>query len=419
MVSAYGLIGSVSGGAYHRGLPGLWSFQSDLGSGVPGTGVTEHNRLKAGGRSTEDEATARMLAIAEGAERYSGAQFTSDGVVTGTAAELSGRVLNFRHISCCSEQEYANPGCPLVPFAEEAPIRWVKGVDLRDGVDTWVPLVMAGYRLPHRVKAEHFIIGISTGYAVHVDPAEALFGGLCEVVERDMIALVWLQKLPLPHVPMAALGAREHELIEWSRRHFVETVVLDATSDIGIPTAYCVQIAPHDEKAYTIVGCGTGLTIAAAAYKALLESIGIRGHLHEDWTEPDSFADFHDIADGARFMGKPKNKAHFDFLLGTTPARPSYVDRGTYAADPASGLARAVQRFTELDMPVIAVDRTTTELADVGLCAVTVIIPDLQPMSLTPLAQYRAHPRLYSAPGAMGYRTLTHEELNQWPQPFA
>ena len=66
----------------------------------------------------------------------------------------------------------------------------------------------------------------------------------------------------------------------------------------------------------------------------------------------------------------------------------------------------------------MAVDRTPAELGAVGLTAVSVIIPDLQPMSLFPLAQYRAHPRLYQAPELMGYPSHSEKDLNPWPQPF-
>lgn len=70
-------------------------------------------------------------------------------------------------------------------------------------------------------------------------------------------------------------------------------------------------------------------------------------------------------------------------------------------------------------MQVIAIERTTRELREVGLTSVNVVIPDLQPMSLAPFAQFKAHPRLYDAPSAMGYPVRSKEELNPWPQPFA
>ena len=85
---------------------------------------------------------------------------------------------------------------------------------------------------------------------------------------------------------------------------------------------------------------------------------------------------------------------------------------------PAEALAWLVAALSGKGMLAVAVDRTPREIAAVGLTAVNVIIPDLQPMSLRPLAQYRAHPRLYQAPELMGYPAHAEEDLNPWPQPF-
>ena len=75
--------------------------------------------------------------------------------------------------------------------------------------------------------------------------------------------------------------------------------------------------------------------------------------------------------------------------------------------------------FAARDMPAVVVDRTSGDLAEAGLTCVSVVIPDLQPMSLRPLAQFKAHPRLYDAPARMGYPVRPEDELNPWPQPFA
>ncbi|MGK3092576.1 YcaO-like family protein [Streptomyces sp. WAC01490] len=421
LLSRYGVVGDAFdlSPSRYRGLPELSSYGVDLGSGFPGFEARPDDRVVAGGHALGDKDRARLLAIAEGCERYSGAQFGTEGVVTAAAHDLDGRVLDWSRVPRLSDAEYAHPRCPLVPFDPAAPIRWVRGVDLRDGDPTWLPLSMAAYRSGRRLPAERFVASISTGCAVHTDPASAVFGGLSEVVERDMIAVLWLQKLPLPHIPFDVLDERELTVVEWAHDRFLDTVLLDATSDIGVPTVYCMQTAPHDQTIRTMVGCGTGLTIQDAAYKALLEVTCFRDSLHVEWEEPESFADYTDISDGAKYMGKPENAPHFAFLTDDHPDRPSFQDRGRYAADATEGLTRAVRRFAELDMAVVAVDRTTTELASVGLHSATVVIPDLQPMSLVPLAQYHAHPRLYSAPAAMGYRVLPVEELNPCPQPFA
>jgi ribosomal protein S12 methylthiotransferase accessory factor len=90
-----------------------------------------------------------------------------------------------------------------------------------------------------------------------------------------------------------------------------------------------------------------------------------------------------------------------------------------FACDEQQGLRRIIKVLSDASMEVIAVNRTTRELAAAGLVAVVVIVPKLQPMSLNPLVQFRAHPRLYSAPAKMGFRVLAEHELNPSPQPFA
>jgi ribosomal protein S12 methylthiotransferase accessory factor len=86
--------------------------------------------------------------------------------------------------------------------------------------------------------------------------------------------------------------------------------------------------------------------------------------------------------------------------------------------DPADALAWLLDTLSRKGMQAIAVDRTPRELRAAGLTAVNVVIPDLQPMSLYPLSQCRAHPRLYQAPLLMGYPSHSEEDLNPWPQPF-
>ena len=58
-----------------------------------------------------------------------------------------------------------------------------------------MPAVLVDLKLPVRSPAERFINMVSTGTAAHSDLREAVLGGLLEVVERDAIALTWLQRL--------------------------------------------------------------------------------------------------------------------------------------------------------------------------------------------------------------------------------
>jgi ribosomal protein S12 methylthiotransferase accessory factor len=366
----------------------------------------------------DDTERTRLIAIAEAAERYAAGDFLREPQVWARAAELPGTTLDLGRIPRCSPRELQNPDCPVRLFDPEAVIRWLRGTDLASGEPTWVPAVMASYMRRDVRPEEIFTYRISTGYAVHSDPTEAIVQGICEVVERDAAAVAWLQKIPLPLVPEDARSDRLSYLMSWGDRHFVDTYLFDATTDVGLPTVVCLQVANFDQRAHQTLGCGTGRTIVEAAEKALLEASTVRALFSVDDPIPDTFAGFLKPDHGARFMGAVDRFDAFAFLLDGVAARPRR-SHAEWPAGPSAMLKALLDALTALDMQVIVVDRTPREVAAVGLTAVTAVIPDLQPLSLAPLAQFRAHPRLASLPAALGYPILTEEEQNWWPHPLA
>ena len=421
LVSPFGVVGEI------RSAKSSWSrgsieFQlANAGTALPGHGVSVRNILdqehiaRGCGISLDGADHARLVAVAEAAERYAGRELSSEESVLAYASELPGATIDASRIPRCSERERRR-GCPLGHFDPESRIRWIRGVDWMTGQDVWVPAVMACYAIKKPSDAERFWNPISTGYAVHSDPDEALLRSLWEVIERDAIAVVWQQMLSLPWVPPQYFPDSVRYLCESSRRQFIDTFIFDATTDIGVPTAYCVQVAPHDECARHVLGCATRGSFADAAEHAVLETLQIRDTVLSDC--PESVREFESIGDGARFMARPERATAFGFLLNGAEDRAGRPpDEIPQATDEA--LAWIKCRFAARQVQVIIVDRTPDELADVGLTALCAIIPSLQPMSLVPLAQYRAHPRLYEAPRLMGYRSLPEEELNPWPQPLS
>jgi ribosomal protein S12 methylthiotransferase accessory factor len=388
-----------------------------------GTTGQEDDRETVGlGSSLDDPVTASTVALAEAAERYAGKAPGLDVACRlARAAELDGPVVDLRRLPRCSASEYATPGCRVRPFDADSVIHWSRGIELGSGAPMWVPSVMAVYGLHNRTPGERFWVGISTGYAVHTDPLVALCSAICEVVERDIIEILWQQQLPLPPVAARELTASCGTMLRWAEDHFIRVVLFDATTDMGVPTAYCLLIAEHNARARHAVSCATGVTLGDAAEKCVRDAVSFSDHFG-GMPDPDTIKmdrrDFTAIDDGQRYMGLAEHAPAFDFLLD------GYEDRGPHERpalpqNPEDRLSSLIDTVTDKGMQAIAVDRTTSELAAAGLTAVCVVIPDLQPMTLKPLAQFRAHPRLYLAPTLMGYRALPEADLNPWPQPFA
>ncbi|MFD5315846.1 YcaO-like family protein [Streptomyces sp. NPDC127098] len=418
LVSPLGLVSATRPVPGLRGLDRLAMAIANVDSGMPGVTAEGSIGASGAGRALDDEYRSYVVATAEAAERYA-SRLVHERPLLARLGELDGPALDMTRVPRCSDREYANPRCPVRPFDADTPIHWTRGVDLMTGQDLWVPTVMVCYGF--RVQdAERFISQISTGQSVHTDPYEAVLGGLMEVFERDAVALTWLQMLPLPPVDPAVLSPDAHELLAWCERRFLRTLLFDATTDLGVPVVYALQVSPYDDTVRQVVGAGAGRSLGEAAERCLLELLTIRdcyrseGETHA----PSDYGDF-TFLEGARMMCRPEHAEAFAFLTADLAGRRLSAGVTPLPADPRAALEEALERLAAAGMQAVAVDRTCRELRVAGLTAVAVVVPELQPMSLQPLAQFRAHPRLAEAPALMGFASLPEEEQNPWPQPFA
>lgn len=370
------------------------------------------------GRAYGDPARARLLAVVEALERHASGTVDRSLLTSASAAELGAEAMDLDLVARCSAQELRRPGCPVEPVDKNARIRWMPGVDLHSGADVLLPALMVSLGLSRRA-GERFWLPISTGAAAHVTLEDATFNGACEVIERDAVALTWLQRLPLPRLSEECVPERAREIIEWYGRRGVDTHLFDATTDVGVPTIYCVQVTREENvsRAAQIVGAASDFDVPAAVLRAVLEAAAMRIHSYYN-KYARSYRAYAGVCDGAVAMGRRSQRPAFDFLLADLANRPVSRPR-TLAVPEHDRLAFLLRRLKDLSMSAFAVDIATRELDDIGLSAVHVVIPELQPMSLRPLAQYRGHPRLYQAPARMGMPVHPESRLNPYPQPLA
>jgi ribosomal protein S12 methylthiotransferase accessory factor len=428
LVSPLGVAAYIAPVPMPRGLDRVHAYRTVIGSGRPGTSLPSGRKpITCLGSAVDSPDTARLVAMAEGAERYAAGDFLGEPVIWATAEELKDSALRPCRVARLSEREYAHEACPFRPFSANATIRWVRGVELVSRSEILVPAVMACYQLQDVRPEEKFWPRISTGFAAHTDLTEALVRGICEVAERDAVALLWHHRLELPEYSPAVHSHREGSaatleevgyLLDWCSRHWIETYLLDATTDIGLPTVYCLQVAEHDDLAHHVVGCATTRDLLTAAKKALLEAVFCRKLIASRGRCPESPLTFASPIDGGRYMAARERGGAFRFLKHRRQPTSANPAASELPADPAAALNRLIGIFADKGMQVIAVERTTRELADAGLAAVSVLIPDLQPLSVLPFAQFRGHGRLHTAPAEMGFTPLPEEKMNPWPQPF-
>lgn len=380
-------------------------------------------RLELGGcGADETQELAAIRAVAEAAERYATCVYAKQDVRIATFNEMQKEGITADSIPACSPEEYADPRCPLRPIDSDQPLRWVAGYSITERRTRWVPLIMTHlYVRPW--ASELFWLPISTGVAAHVDIAQAAVSAICEVIERDAIALTWLLQLSLPRVnPDRAEPVAQREKLRRLRESRLEHHVFDATLDCGVPTLYSVQLREGTRHAAQFVNCSTNFDAWEAYGKLIRESAVGRTILEHQLPVPESIHDFIELEHGAIYMGRKEHRSAFDFLLAPASPLPAVSLSGLSAGrpgDPVAQLNYLTEHFRRTGREIVLVDQTTDDLREAGLHVIRAVIPDLMPMSPCYSARYLGHPRLLAMKRKLEQQSGQPRLFNPYPQPFA
>lgn len=372
----------------------------------------------AGTGINEEECLVR--ALVEGLERYCAGSGTEEQVIFASANELGNRALDLEAIPICSRTELSHPRCPLVLPDKKNPIRWIQGISLLDGGVVYLPAVMVFLYAGFVNRAERICVPISTGCAGHTSYERALLNGILEVVERDAISLVWLQKMPLSKIKIDIVP--EALAFFWDRYQRssknLGITFFDATTDLGIPTVYGLQVAPGANLT-TMVACSSTFDPCVALSKVIRDMAACNVGFRSQRPAPQNPEDCEEVFQGARYMASPERFGAFNFLTNSQGCKRLSEMPAMKESDDRSELRLILELFRRKGVNVYAVDLTTDEAMRCGIRVVRVIIPELLPLGFHYRARYLGTSRLYDAPVRMGYPAYEETQLNQWPQPFA
>ncbi|SDM72707.1 YcaO-like family protein [Streptomyces wuyuanensis] len=401
----------------HLGVPSralsnlrTWAADEDTGnSDGAGTGLTPER--------------ARLLSIAEALERYSTCAWDDGEMVVAAENDLTEEFASPSRWPRCSPTELDRDDCRLSEYDPSVPIRWVRAWSLTRQVPVLVPAISVYLHMPYFSESEKFTRGITTGAAVHSDVRAAVLGGLLEVVERDSIALVWLQRLRLPElvVDPEQLSAGTRALHRVGTSTDLRVRLFDATTDFGVPVIYAVQLADADPTLAQIVAATCDVRPEGALGKIYRElsslRVALRGYVSAyAGREPDLSQV--SVVGGAVHNASSERRGVFDFLL--EGERPAYgLDGMPSLPAEADPLDTVVSRLASRGAEVLVADITTDEARQVGMRAVKVLVPEAMPVSFVHGERYLGTPRLYKAPHAMGHTSHAEDALNPEPQAFA
>ena len=148
-----------------------------------------------GGSLSGDENGALMGAIGETLEWYCGAVYEFETV---RFDDLEGKTgVYYDDIALFSDEQYADPGFAWrKPSCQDS--SYGKVYSLYDNAEIYVPHELIGLAS----GPQAFMPSTSTGIAAHTHTYQALLSALEEVLERDALAVTWLNSLGGREIPM-------------------------------------------------------------------------------------------------------------------------------------------------------------------------------------------------------------------------
>jgi ribosomal protein S12 methylthiotransferase accessory factor len=351
------------------------------------------------GRSAEQ---ARVSALCEALERYSGAYQGDEARISASAEELGSAALPPAVLLNFSEaQARVRPAPGAAPRPElrvPAPldattrIDWTYAWSLSKRKRRYVPLTYCYAEAPPEAGTQ-FCPHNGNGVAAGTCLEEALLQGVLELVERDAVAIWWYNRLRRPAIDLLSFGDAHFDalLSDYARQGF-SLWALDLTHDLRIPV--CVVFAHHEGADRFAVGFGCHLDPHLAVQRALTEVNQLfepAGSSKAPW-------------DAAALS----SREYLFPVAACAPITKAQLPRLS-GADLRADLELIMSRFDDAGLELVVVDKTRP---DIGLSVVQAIVPGLR--HFWP----RFGPgRLYDVPVALGWlgSALAERELNHVP----
>lgn len=395
--------------------PPWWLCHVGLARTPPGTPFSTDWPTAAGTSIVREEAEQRGLG--EALERYSG-----------LTADIGGELLAPRDVRpllqfprCAADEECPN-SCRSFPL--DAELTYIPVRRLADGEQVLIP---AGYVHVHfwpNSPEPVVTLPISTGLAFRQSLADALWQGLCEVVERDALMMTWWLRSSVREVTVQVADLADAPLELTARlsalgRSDLVARFFDITTDFHVPTVFCLLFGP--EYPQLTVGAACRADPVRAMCKSVDEAIAGRVYLH---TQPNSDQRHNPakpprrLEDHILLYADGGDPAAYEFL--TEKSEPihlrDFVDRDWWST-PArlDDVVALAKRLLGQGLTVLWTDVTAPEVSHLGR-VIKVVVPEMVPLSPDHSVRWLATPRLLAA-GRL--KNATVAAFNPYPHPFA
>jgi ribosomal protein S12 methylthiotransferase accessory factor len=365
-------------------------------------------------------AEAEISTLMESVERYSCMVIDYSRLIWSTHNNVKKTALNPIDLVLYPNECYDKKGFKFSRFSPDSNIPWIEGYELLSGKIVLVPADFVYYPA---FREKPLVSETSNGAAAHTDTVQAILNGLFEVIERDAFLVMWMNRLSMPILDIQSLPFGFNESLKLINEWGMRVKLVNLTNDTNIPTvmAACYNLS-RDKYPALVVGTGSHIEPELAIKKALFEmEFQLINYLQEPPKRKILSANQISASyEHPVFYLNPKMRKYWDFMIKSK--KKSILPRRGYSLNEGKkeSLMRIVRLLNNKNHRTIFVDVTPSDIRNLGLKVVKVLVTGLQPLYF----RDRIRPnfeRLCSVPSSLGYKTKRVErisQLNSAPHPL-
>ncbi len=298
---------------------------------------------------------------------------------------------------------------------------WILGVEETESKKAMIPAQLV-YLPFKKANGEPVLESpLSTGAAGGDTREDAVYGGACEVIERDSYMLSYLLKLTDPYVDLS--GAKDVEISKlpsYFNRYNLELRIINTTRDLGVPSVAALVIDRTGLGPALSVGLKAGFNIKDIIIGSIEEALMVRNWIRDKFIyyEPDykTHEHIYTVEERAYYWFNIPMLKKIDFWLENTKLIKYEDFKNKFESSEKNEYKRLVSALKRRGVRIYTAEVQTKKMKENKFFVVKTIIPSLQPMYLDEQNRYWGKKRLHS------YAKLLKKEgaikFNDIPHPF-
>ena len=354
-------------------------------------GQPERTRYGRGVSDDYDHALAKC--VGECLERGSLLYYRMADMIRGSARSLRARGLAFvepRALSIFSRAQIERR--PGLAFDDGSVFQWVPCKSLVSSQQALLPAQLVHWNYPiHWGDAPEPMLREqnSHGAAAFYSQDGAILSGLLECLQRDGFFRHWLRGIAPPRIATGDVTRPATvRLLENARDVGLSPILLDITSELGVPTCLCVLARDDDELPAVSMGASCRLDGETAIHDALLEAASVHHVVAMGRERVRAATDRDPLTDASfdsdrrlAFWANPDHRRHLAWFLAGPTKSLSEFRRGWHAPEsPREGLERVALILRRRRIAAWFYEARHAALDELGFATARVIVPDLLPM---------------------------------------